>query len=900
MLIAGLANLGLLSLGALCFYMMSRRVEATGALHFRNIAIGLCFGLLSVLVVNTPIALPIGATFDTRAAPAVLAGFFAGPVGGLICAAIAGAARFYVGGPMAVGGGLSPFIYALLGMAAGHLVFTKLNRNATAADFTVLGVLSCIVVLPCFFVDQGFAFGASVLADAWHLFLLGNVSGILVLGLLTEDVRRAIASHNQTKRDLFTSQLARASGEVAVWRHDFVAKKVIWDDAMFRIYGLRPDQFSGTPGDWEKRVLPEDLAEIEVGLNNSAQTGDRFGGQYRIRRANDDAVRWIQVHCQFFQDARGHLTEAIGLNWDITERKTLEENLRQKEREARDRSLELEATLTAMNHGVCVYDRQGRLKLWNGRIFEIFSLPATTSLSDMPFCDFRALRSKGAEAIQTFEDMQKVLTTGDVIRDQVELADRTVVSITISPMPDGGWVETHVDVTEKAIAEQRIRAAAETDALTGLANRTVFNSALEKVLQSASRGVRGQALMLIDLNDFKVVNDSFGHLIGDRLLKSVADLLKSHAGQNGLAVRLGGDEFALLVWEIDRQKLERLVDQIIADIRRPQDLGGTMVEVGVSIGISCITPEDKDPEAVLIRADGALYKAKSAGCCHYRFFDDDIEQEILTRRRLKSQLVKDLQNKRLETWFQPIVSTGTQEFLGAEALVRWRRSDGTFTPPTEFIPLAEEAGLIGELGRIVLCQALEAASSWPDHTKVAVNVSPRQLGGGALVTQVLNALDTYRFAPDRLELEITENILIDGNHFSLNDLDRLAEAGVSIVLDDFGTGYSSMSYLHRLPLTKMKIDRSFVMDMEENRNCAAIVAAMTNLAVNLGLDCTAEGIETEAQLSMLRTLGCSQGQGYLFAGPMPASDLTAWLDSHVAVPDVGCDSEATPHRLTSV
>jgi len=878
--IDGLANIGLLSLGALGFYLLSKHFADLGDTRIRNAGIGLCFGLLAAVIINTPVTLAVGATFDTRAAPAALAGFFAGPLAGVICAMIAGTARFYVGGPMAVGAALSPFIYAALGIAAGYWVFKVKRRDATIRDFLALALLSVIVVLPCFFIDQGWAFGLKVLGSAWYMLLAGNVFGILILGLLTEEVRRAWAAHVETKRALVTSDMARGSAEMAVWRYDFENQRLVWDKAMHHLYGAPETREIKTFADWEEFVLPEDRGAVLQHFETCKETGRRFDAEFRICRPSDGSVRWIQAYGEFVKNAAGAAGEVIGLNWDVTSRKKLEETLRQKEGEARARSIELETTLSSLHHGVCVYSADGQLKLWNERLAETYDIAAGAISPELTYQYFRSLQGGDRSDLLQAGRLETEVEADGRARNVYHLDSGKIVSVVTSPMPDGGWLETHADITEQALADERIRQAALTDPLTGLANRVAFTARVEEFIERAARGVTGQALMLVDLNDFKAVNDTYGHPVGDRLLKAVAAELMAAAGENGLAVRLGGDEFALVIWDTTRQDVFDKATLLADRLSQPLKLDDVTAQVSVSIGISCILKSNRTPESVLAQADSALYKAKQARESGVMMFDKDIEAEVLNQRRIKTRLATDLRAVGLETWYQPFISLNDYRFVGGEALLRWRQPDGSFISPAEFIPLAEEAGLIEDIGRLVLEQAVAEAATWPEETKIAVNVSPRQLGTGHLVPDVLAALDKSGFSPHRLELEITENILIDGRRSAFADIEQLSAEGIAIAVDDFGTGYSSLSYLHRLPFSKLKIDRSFVADITSSRNCAMIVSAMVNMANTIGLEITAEGIETEEQAVKLKNLGCERGQGFLISRPIDSCALHEWRETY--------------------
>ncbi|WP_420411738.1 putative bifunctional diguanylate cyclase/phosphodiesterase [Roseibium sp.] len=433
-------------------------------------------------------------------------------------------------------------------------------------------------------------------------------------------------------------------------------------------------------------------------------------------------------------------------------------------------------------------------------------------------------------------------------------------------------METVEDITENAAAEARIMSAAETDALTGLGNRLAFNKILDRVVRGASYGSRGFSLILVDLNNFKSLNDTYGHHIGDRVLQETAHVLKQTCRAEDFAARLGGDEFAVIIKSPQPGSVEYLARRLSKQFARPMCIGDLNLQSGAAIGIAPIEP-GSSAEEVLVNADAAMYKAKSENLNQYKVFDNIIAAELRGMRRLQAELATVIGEEKLETHFQPVIDLGSGELSGAEALVRWRKDDGSFVTPATFVPLAEDVGMIREIGSQVLWASIRAAAGWPDHMTVSVNVSPKQLGTGEFLNQVLECLREHDLDAKRLELEVTENVLMDKESAALAELLEFKKHGVRIALDDFGTGYSSLSYLHHFSFDKLKIDRAFVMPMERDQTCAALVYTILNLCQNLGLDCTAEGIETEHQRRLLTVAGCNYGQGYQFYRPMPETEF---------------------------
>jgi diguanylate cyclase (GGDEF)-like protein/PAS domain S-box-containing protein len=429
------------------------------------------------------------------------------------------------------------------------------------------------------------------------------------------------------------------------------------------------------------------------------------------------------------------------------------------------------------------------------------------------------------------------------------------------------------DVTERKQAEARIAHMAHHDALTGLANRVRFHDRLKEALGGCARGA-SLAVICLDLDHFKSVNDTLGHSFGDELLKQVAKRLRACVPEDDLVARLGGDEFAVIQSSI-RHPTEAalLVQRIGAAIKQPFEIGEHQVDIDVSIGISMAPTDAHEPDALLKNADLALYGAKGEGRGTYRFFQPEMDARMKARHQLDSDLRRALTSGELDLFYQPLVSLADQSIIGFEALLRWQHPERGMISPAQFIPVAEETGLIVPLGEWVLRQACAAAASWPEHLTLAVNLSPVQFRRNLLAT-VTSALAASGLSPHRLELEITEAALLHDDHATMSVLHQLRQLGMRIVMDDFGTGYSSLSYLRQFPFDKIKIDRSFIGDLSD-QSSVSIVQAIVELATSLKMTTTAEGIETQEQLDRLRAVGCAQGQGYLFGRPARERDAIA-------------------------
>ncbi|HXW71541.1 MAG TPA: EAL domain-containing protein [Methylocella sp.] len=437
-----------------------------------------------------------------------------------------------------------------------------------------------------------------------------------------------------------------------------------------------------------------------------------------------------------------------------------------------------------------------------------------------------------------------------------------------------------IDVTEKRRAETRIAYMAEHDTLTGLPNRMLFLSRLNEALLRLRRHGEHLAVLYLDLDHFKNVNDTLGHPAGDGLLKNVAERLCMCLRETDSVARFGGDEFAILQTGLaGAPEAGAFADRIVKLLSEPYDIDEQQIVIGASVGIA-LAPNDGDTaEELLKNADMALYRAKEDGRRVYRYFEPGMDARLRARRALELDLRTALTEGQFELHYQPLVTLESGAVSGFEALLRWRHPQRGMVPPLEFIPLAEEIGLIVPLGEWVLRQACADAATWPSEVKIAVNLSPVQFKKGNVVDLILTALTRAGLPANRLDVEITESILFEESNTNLATLRKLHALGISISMDDFGTGYSGMSYLRAFPFDKIKIDRSFVSELGEKDDCMAIVRAITRLGASLGIRTTAEGVETATQIEMLRSAGCTEMQGYFLSRPMPATHVPAFLAS---------------------
>ena len=549
--------------------------------------------------------------------------------------------------------------------------------------------------------------------------------------------------------------------------------------------------------------------------------------------------------------------------------------------------LEKQRLDTAVNNipqGLIVYDKAARVTVCNRRYIKMFGLSADVV---KPGCTMQTLIEHRKQTGSFDGDVEEFCSA--IIRD-VSLGKATnqiteapggrAIQIINQPLEAGGWVATIEDVTERTQAEQRIIHLAHYDPLTDLPNRALFHERLKQALAALPPGDQ-LAVLYIDIDEFKSVNDTLGHLIGDELLKSVAVSLGRCIEGVDFVARLGGDEFAIVKTAVRAEAdVIDLATRIFDTIRAPYQCLGHQVTTDASIGIALAPQHGADLHEILKNADMAMYAAKSAGRHTYRFFEPAMDAHVKARRLLEMDLREAISDGALEVYYQPCLGLQDNKITGCEALLRWRHPERGMVSPAEFIPIAEETGLINQVGEWVLTTACAEAATWPDEIRLAVNVSPVQFKSGTLALKIVGALAASGLAASRLELEITEAVLIRDDEAALAILHQLRAIGVRIALDDFGTGYSSLSYLQRFPFDKIKIDRCFVNDIEQPEGSSCIVQAVVNIASARHMTTTAEGVETRLQQQLLRTLGCSEMQGYLFSPARPAAEIRKLLFAH--------------------
>ena len=550
---------------------------------------------------------------------------------------------------------------------------------------------------------------------------------------------------------------------------------------------------------------------------------------------------------------------------------------------------ELDTALETMQHGLCMLDENGLIAVANDRAELVFGSFMPGNWAGRPFAAMiSAAAARGTIPQRSASQLMDTVDAGDGGKVVLRLSDGQFCEVTVSSRLDK-TVLLFEDITERVKAEERINYMAHYDTLTGLPNRAYFTEQVEADLERRrhhgdKRPNDMAMLMIVDIDDFKHVNDTLGHLIGDRVLIETSERLSRVLGRDSLVARLGGDEY--VVYRSGGVQLSDTVtdpEAILGGFRGPFEVEGEVFSVNVSVGVVTLTDGSDDLDALMTKADLALYKAKALGKGRSQVFHDEMDTDYRYRQRLKAELKQTVADGALSLVFQPIVDLKSRRVVSCEALARWHHPELGSIPPSLFLPIAEETGLISEISRWVLATATAECRNWPEEVSVSVNISARDFRNSDVAAMVKTALSGSGLAPHRLEIEVTETAVIEERAAATKILAKLAKQGIGIALDDFGTGYSSLSYLQALPFTKLKIDRSFVMDIAENPRSLKLLSNVAQLGKDINLTVTAEGVETEEQLNLIAEHSkVDQIQGYLFGVPLPRREVAELIDRMAA------------------
>ena len=690
----------------------------------------------------------------------------------------------------------------------------------------------------------------------------GDELGILLtaMGVMRDNIRTMVDREVSQRR----SAQARLSDAL---ENSCEGVVLLGADGQVALANSRANEFIRNSSQLLLTEVIDSPGSTALGIGERAPDSDVDGFASEAQLADG---RWLRVSRSPTQEGGVILVYS-----DIT-------TLKQQKAELHATNLRLDAALTHMSQGLCLYDSEARLQVVNRRFCEIFDISPELVLPGMTLEDILRLSvAAGNHGNQTIADLvaerERLLDEHASGNYMQHLSDGRIISIAHRSTSDGGWLTTCEDVTEQQRAESQIAFMARHDALTELPNRSLLAERIEQAIAQAGRGL-GFALFCLDLDGFKQVNDTFGHPVGDELLRAVADRLSACVREIDTVARLGGDEFAIIQSDVENaQDAEHLARRLIECVGAPYELNGHRAVVGCSVGISLAPSDGTTGEKLLKNADVALYRAKVEGRGTWRFFESGMDETLQIRRALEHDLREAMSKDEFALFYQPLYDLRQDRISGFEALLRWRHPKRGFVPPDQFIPIAEEIGLITRLGEWVLNRACEQAAMWPDEIKVAVNVSGAQFRDPSLVKIITDALAASQLSPHRLELEITESVLLANSAETMSTLHKLKTYGLRIALDDFGTGYSSLSYLRSFPFDKLKIDRSFVRDVTATSGSKLIVRAVISLGASLGMTTTAEGVETLEQLNHMRAEGCNEAQGFFLSRPVPATEIAATI-----------------------
>jgi diguanylate cyclase (GGDEF)-like protein/PAS domain S-box-containing protein len=666
----------------------------------------------------------------------------------------------------------------------------------------------------------------------------------------------------------------------AIWTMEFVS------DGCHKLTGYRPDEIIfNTRVSYDQITLPEDRERVSQMIHAALENNEAFDVEYRIRRA-DGRVCWVLERGVGLRNAHGQLAWIEGFIQDISERMAANEALREAVR--RYSSLFEHAT-----EGIFQTTPQGRYLNANPALARIYGHASPDALIEHLHDIQRLLYVSPARR----DEFVRLMQEQGVVRNfesQVYRCDGSIIWISENARAvrnaDGSvqfFEGTVVDITERKQHDAKLEYQASHDSLTGLPNRSLLRDRIEQAIGKAKRDGHHVAVVFVDLDHFKLINDSLGHHVGDRLLLEVADRLVTCVRGHDSVARQGGDEFVIVLTEQhDEHETIAIVSRLLEMISQPWVDEGQEYGLSCSVGISCYPNDGDDSDALLRCADAAMYKAKESGRSTYHFYTPELNEAISERLELENSLRHALERDEFRVYYQPRIEVASGRIIGAEALIRWDCPGRGIIPPDSFISITEETGLIIPIGQWILQEACRQNSTWQraglPPISVSVNLSPIQFRHVGLVPSVAAALAQAELDPAYLELELTESFVMHDAERINVAMQSLKALGVDMAVDDFGTGYSSLSYLKRFPVDRLKVDKSFVRDIDSDPDDAAIVRAIITLGHALGLKVVAEGVETQAHLEFLRQHGCDELQGYYFSRPVPAVEMEAMLCSMAA------------------
>jgi diguanylate cyclase (GGDEF)-like protein/PAS domain S-box-containing protein len=683
--------------------------------------------------------------------------------------------------------------------------------------------------------------------------------------------RHALATLERAEASL---RRAQQVGKVGSWERDLASNELTWSEETYRIIGVDPASFTPTVDSLFERVHPDDVPLLRQAAQQAQERGETFALDYRVPQA-DGTVRHVHARADLVTDAQGRARRMVGTVQDITERKRAEEQMRL-----------AAGVFESSGEAIVITDAQRRIVTVNSAFSAITGYSAQEAAGRTPYSLCAGVRSPERDQ-EIWDQVERTGYWQGEVWDRRRNGETFPKWLTVSAVRDrGGQVVNYIkifsDISERKEREERVRHLAHHDFLTDLPNRMLLNDRIAQAISRAQRAGSQVAVMFLDLDRFKNVNDSLGHSVGDELLREVARRLRACVRASDTVSRLGGDEFVVLMPEVrDANDAAVAAQKVLEAVGRPYSIGGHELVSTPSVGVSVYPSDGNDVETLLRNADAAMYHAKELGRNNYQFFTQDMNARATERLSLERSLRRALERGELRLYYQPQYEVASGRIVGVEALIRWEHPELGLVPPARFMPFAEETGLILPIGEWVLQEACRTNRAWQAAglraVRVAVNISALQFRQANFLETVQRALADSGLDPRYLELEVTESVIMHDAERVTRSLSQLKSMGLELAIDDFGTGYSSLSYLKRFPLDRLKIDRSFVRDITEDRDDAAITAAIIALTRTLGVKSIAEGVETREQLEFLRAQGCDEVQGYLLSMPLAPEACAACL-----------------------
>ena len=802
-------------------------------------------------------------------------------------------------------GGFDPVVERITSREALETALASSTWDVVLSDIAVqsLGALDALAILKERDVDVPFLIVSENLGEettiramkAGAKNFIPRASLVRLCPILEKELREA-----QTRRELRNSEerfrRAALMSTDLIHEYDRANDRMQWYGDVDRILGYASGEFPRTVEAWQRAIHPEDQARVIASFARHEKTGEPFFEEYRIVHRDGTILHWNHSGTRQ-PGADGQPSLCIGTVTDVSGRRQIEEALKLSEKRYR--------TLFERNlAGVYRSTLEGRILDCNESFARIFGYASREEVLQQAAWDFYIKPEDRKAAVAKLLERQSLTNYELCLKRKDGSLVWVLENENLIEGPDGrlSIIEgTTIDITERKRAEEQVKHLAFHDPLTNLPNRLLFSDRLTLAVAQAHRHGQRLAVLFLDLDRFKVINDSLGHSVGDELLRQVAERIQEYVREGDTVARLGGDEFTLLVPGITAEEDAAKIAKKICDaIHDPFWIDGRELFVTTSMGVAVYPSDGHDAETLVRNADSAMYRAKEQGRDNYQLYTPAMNAKAVERLSLESRLRQAVANDELELHFQPFFDMKTAEVLGAEALLRWRHPELGLIPPGEFIPIAELSGLIVPIGEWVLRTACAEARKWhaqgfPQLT-VSVNLSSRQFQQTDLVSQVTNALAETGLEPDKLDLEITESNAMQNAEHSINTLWGLKKQGVRISMDDFGTGYSSLNYLKRFPIDRIKLDQSFVRDLPGDRDDAAIAMAVIAMGRSLELVVIAEGVETEEQLAFLKDRDCDQLQGFLFSRPLPSEAFATFLESGRSAGVESPGSQAAPRE----